>query len=558
VTRVSDLPGAEADYLRPHLVAMARAMLVGVVASGALACCSWLVTLGYRPPERGFFMRAIAASASAWTLALPLLYALVRHPIRQQRRAQTLLGRVAAARALMAAPRRMAGVLVAVHAAVFTGAACADWGHAQAHLLLFFGVATAAPSALAVWISGQAAAVRALHMRAPLGGDQAPELRTRLALELAAWAGLALAPILPTSAVLLTLTDVALTPRLLLLGLLAPAAAALFYRYGRALERDMDVARVRVMRMQDGPSPLVTPVVTSPVVETSEGLRIVGGIASLVETHRRQLGEERDARTSITESQRLKTRFMAYMSHDLRSPLNAILGFTDLLVTGSDPLNPEQRESLDTVRHAADDLLRLVTQVLDTARLEAGKLKLVSGYVPVATLISAVMGGARRTTETLGVELDTRVEPGVPPCSWTRPACSRRCWGWSCTWPTRPRQGAPSRCVPVAPRGRPVPRLRCGSSWTPPAWTPPATRTSSSRPSASTGASPGCMQEDSASGCHWHARSSKRRGARSGSRPPARSAWPSRARVIDGGRPAIVPRAACPAAMAFDSGHSQT
>jgi hypothetical protein len=69
VTRESDLPGAEADYLRPHLVAMARAMLVGVVASGALACCSWLVTLGYRPPERGFFLRAIAASASAWTLA---------------------------------------------------------------------------------------------------------------------------------------------------------------------------------------------------------------------------------------------------------------------------------------------------------------------------------------------------------------------------------------------------------------------------------------------------------------------------------------------------------
>jgi signal transduction histidine kinase len=53
--------------------------------------------------------------------------------------------------------------------------------------------------------------------------------------------------------------------------------------------------------------------------------------------------------------------------------------------------------------------------VLDTARLEAGKLKLVSGYVPVATLISNVVGGARRTTETLNIELDTRVEPGVPP-----------------------------------------------------------------------------------------------------------------------------------------------
>lgn len=415
MTRVSDLPGDERDYLRPHGEALLRAMLVGVLACGALAGGSWLVSLGYEKTERGYFLRAIMASAAAWALALPLAVGLLRRAVRQQRKAQTLLGRIAAGRALLATSRLNAGVILAVHAAVFTGAAVADWGSEHAPVLLLFGVATAGPSALAAWTFGQQAAVRALHMRAPLAGEHAPELRTRLPYELAAWAALALAPIWPATVILLWFTDVALTPRLALLGLIVPIAAALCHRYGRALERDIERARVQVVRMQAGDAAAPDRQPAPPDAETHEGQRIAQAIAALVDTHERLLEEQRVARASITEAQRLKTRFMAYMSHDLRSPLNAILGFTDLLVTGSDPLNLEQRESLDTVRHAADDLLRLVSEVLDTARFEAGKLKLVSAYVSVATLLSGVVGRARRTAETLGIELDTMVEPGMPP-----------------------------------------------------------------------------------------------------------------------------------------------
>lgn len=412
--RSSDPPSADVDYVRPHMQALLRAMLVSVLACSALAGGSWLLSRCHTPTERGFFVRAIMASACAWALALPLLFRLLRGPVRQQRRARTLLGRVAAGRALLACARLNAGVVVAVHAAVFTGAAFADWGSRHAALLLLFGAAMAGPSALATWTLGQRATLASLHMRAPLAGEHAPDLRTRLPLELAVWAALALWPILPAAAIGLSLTEVPFTPRLLLLGLVVPAAAALFHRYGLALERDIEVARVRVVHLQSRGSALAAQDAGGPEVETREGQRIVQAIATLVSTHQRLFGEELNARASITESQRLKTRFMAYMSHDLRSPLNAILGFTDLLVTGSDPLNAEQRESLDTVRHAADDLLRLVSEVLDTARLEAGKLKLVSGYVPVATLLSGVVGRARRTAQTLGIELDTLVEPGVP------------------------------------------------------------------------------------------------------------------------------------------------
>src|SRR5690606_6920472 len=109
-------------------------------------------------------------------------------------------------------------------------------------------------------------------------------------------------------------------------------------------------------------------------------------IAKLVEDYDELCADELRARAGVTEAQRLKTRFMAYMSHDLRSPLNAILGFTDMLIGAPQSLNAEQRESLDTVRGAATDLLRLVSEIVDSARLEAGKLKLSAAHVPVATL----------------------------------------------------------------------------------------------------------------------------------------------------------------------------
>jgi PAS domain S-box-containing protein len=72
-----------------------------------------------------------------------------------------------------------------------------------------------------------------------------------------------------------------------------------------------------------------------------------------------------------------KSDFLASMSHELRSPLNAILGFAQLMDVGSPPLTPVQKSSIDQILHGGWYLLELVNEILDLSSIEAGQLALV-------------------------------------------------------------------------------------------------------------------------------------------------------------------------------------
>src|SRR6185295_6070068 len=75
--------------------------------------------------------------------------------------------------------------------------------------------------------------------------------------------------------------------------------------------------------------------------------------------------------------EKLRARFIAAMSHDLRGPLNTILGFAELLVMeGHDEVAPEQRPAVDHIRQSAHDLLALLDNTLDWARIDSGQLAL--------------------------------------------------------------------------------------------------------------------------------------------------------------------------------------
>ena len=89
----------------------------------------------------------------------------------------------------------------------------------------------------------------------------------------------------------------------------------------------------------------------------------------------RQLAEERLARAEAEAANRAKTEFLAVMSHELRTPLNAIAGYTDLIDAGvRGPVTPEQRADLGRIRRSERHLLGLINDIMNFARLEAGRV----------------------------------------------------------------------------------------------------------------------------------------------------------------------------------------
>jgi signal transduction histidine kinase len=80
----------------------------------------------------------------------------------------------------------------------------------------------------------------------------------------------------------------------------------------------------------------------------------------------------------LMEVDRLKTQFLANMSHELRTPLNSIIGFSRVILKGIDgPITQEQEEDLSSIYNNGQHLLTLINEILDMAKIEAGKMTLV-------------------------------------------------------------------------------------------------------------------------------------------------------------------------------------
>jgi signal transduction histidine kinase len=113
----------------------------------------------------------------------------------------------------------------------------------------------------------------------------------------------------------------------------------------------------------------------------------------------------------LAEASRMKSAFIANMSHELRTPLNAIIGFTGaLLMKLPGPLTTEQDKQLNTIRNSARHLLSLINDILDVAKIEAGKVTLEVETVQCQLLVSEVVDTlrplARQKQLALEMELD--------------------------------------------------------------------------------------------------------------------------------------------------------
>jgi PAS domain S-box-containing protein len=111
-------------------------------------------------------------------------------------------------------------------------------------------------------------------------------------------------------------------------------------------------------------------------------------VATIVDvTVLREVEQHRLAREAAEQANRAKSDFLARMSHELRTPLNAILGFAQLMqIDPAVAADARSKQRVDQIRLAGDHLLHLVNEVLDLARVEAGRIELHLQPIPVASI----------------------------------------------------------------------------------------------------------------------------------------------------------------------------
>jgi signal transduction histidine kinase len=106
-----------------------------------------------------------------------------------------------------------------------------------------------------------------------------------------------------------------------------------------------------------------------------------------------------------------KSQFLGRMSHELHTPLNAIIGFSELLsMRERDPLNEEQSESVDEIKKAGKHLLNLVDQVLEINKIDSGELKCVSQKVSLDAIISEAITSMSDLAEGECVSFDNLID----------------------------------------------------------------------------------------------------------------------------------------------------
>jgi signal transduction histidine kinase len=145
----------------------------------------------------------------------------------------------------------------------------------------------------------------------------------------------------------------------------------------------------------------------------------LGFVGSLVDQH---IGQMESAKRELEEALSLadaanksKSKFISTMSHELRSPLNVIIGFSELLKKGTfGPREEQYHEYITSILNSGVHLLRLVNDILDISKFDAGQLELREEIVALNETVDACTRLVEPEAKKAGVRLTVAVEPDLP------------------------------------------------------------------------------------------------------------------------------------------------
>jgi len=127
-----------------------------------------------------------------------------------------------------------------------------------------------------------------------------------------------------------------------------------------------------------------------------------------------QINKELQKAKELAESaNQYKSNFLASMSHDIRTPMNGIIGFTDILLEGDLP-REEQKDLLKTVKESANNLLEIINDILDISKIEAGKISIEEVIFDIELLIYNVCSTVKANLNDKRVEVLIDIEENIP------------------------------------------------------------------------------------------------------------------------------------------------
>ena len=134
---------------------------------------------------------------------------------------------------------------------------------------------------------------------------------------------------------------------------------------------------------------------------------------SKLEAQNRELAE---ANEQLKELDRMKSNFLATVSHELKTPLTSIIGYSEMLHESlAGPVNEEQQSYLTTIMNKGEELLSLISSILDVAKVEAGNLQLALSEMKVDDVLREALEAVKPQAGKKTVQLDVRTDENLRP-----------------------------------------------------------------------------------------------------------------------------------------------